>query len=287
MEERRSTVMQIAQHLFLEKGFYQTSIQDIIQAANISKGTFYNYFSSKNDCLLAILTRAQKEAFSRRAELYRQAKEDTLNLFAKQIYIRMQVDKEENLLPLFSFVFHTEAEELRSFAKTYHLEEIAWLSQRFLQLYGPKMEPYAVDSAIFVLGLIQQYSLVWSFYAEEEIDIQALIYFILEAIDSYIRYLSEEKRSFVPTELHQRVKEVWAVYGKGDSRLYRLLKEFYEKNKEDPKVAQFIEFLQEEDRRHQPRSFIVQSLCQALGTSYSDDRLFKQIKKECKKQFHF
>src|SRR5699024_1188257 len=37
--------------LFEEKGFSQTSIQDIVDALNVTKGTFYYYFSSKEQLL--------------------------------------------------------------------------------------------------------------------------------------------------------------------------------------------------------------------------------------------
>ena len=55
MKKRKRQIIQAARTLFIEKGFVNTSILDIIAAANISKGTFYNHFSSKNECLIAII----------------------------------------------------------------------------------------------------------------------------------------------------------------------------------------------------------------------------------------
>src|SRR5699024_4570497 len=40
--------------LFQEKGFNQTSIQDIVKALEVTKGTFYYYFSSKEQLLMDI-----------------------------------------------------------------------------------------------------------------------------------------------------------------------------------------------------------------------------------------
>jgi len=40
--------------LFQEKGFSQTSIQDIVKALEVTKGTFYYYFSSKEQLLMDI-----------------------------------------------------------------------------------------------------------------------------------------------------------------------------------------------------------------------------------------
>lgn len=41
-------------HLFERKGFSETSIQDIVEALNVTKGTFYYYYSSKEQLLMDI-----------------------------------------------------------------------------------------------------------------------------------------------------------------------------------------------------------------------------------------
>ncbi|ANU09027.1 TetR family transcriptional regulator [Planococcus antarcticus DSM 14505] len=40
--------------LFEKKGFSETSIQDIVEALNVTKGTFYYYFTSKEQLLMDI-----------------------------------------------------------------------------------------------------------------------------------------------------------------------------------------------------------------------------------------
>jgi TetR/AcrR family transcriptional regulator, transcriptional repressor for nem operon len=46
--------------LFSLKGFLGTSIHDILEAANTSKGGFYNHFSSKEDLFFQVLDEARK-----------------------------------------------------------------------------------------------------------------------------------------------------------------------------------------------------------------------------------
>jgi AcrR family transcriptional regulator len=46
-QERRTQVHLVAQRLFAERGYHETSIQDILDAADIARGTFYLYFDSK------------------------------------------------------------------------------------------------------------------------------------------------------------------------------------------------------------------------------------------------
>jgi len=46
--------------LFSLQGFINTSVTDIIEAANTSKGGFYNYFASKEELFLEVLAEGQK-----------------------------------------------------------------------------------------------------------------------------------------------------------------------------------------------------------------------------------
>jgi AcrR family transcriptional regulator len=49
--------MNAAQHLFLKHGVEQTTIEQITSGAAVAKGTFYLYFSSKEDVLAALRNR--------------------------------------------------------------------------------------------------------------------------------------------------------------------------------------------------------------------------------------
>ncbi|HNV48595.1 MAG TPA: helix-turn-helix domain-containing protein, partial [Spirochaetota bacterium] len=52
---RQAQIMSLAMRLFAEKGYHSTSVDDIITAAQIVKGTFYLHFKSKQDLLNSIV----------------------------------------------------------------------------------------------------------------------------------------------------------------------------------------------------------------------------------------
>lgn len=58
--ELKDTIVHESLKLFSLKGFSGTSIQDILSAANTSKGGFYNHFSSKEDLFYQVLDEARK-----------------------------------------------------------------------------------------------------------------------------------------------------------------------------------------------------------------------------------
>lgn len=56
-DERFAEFLDVAQDLFYSKGYEQTSVQAIIKAVGVAKGTFYHYFDSKVDLLDALIER--------------------------------------------------------------------------------------------------------------------------------------------------------------------------------------------------------------------------------------
>ncbi len=58
---RRNEILDAAQRLVDTKGYEQMTIQDILDALQISKGAFYHYFDSKQALLEALIQRMQEE----------------------------------------------------------------------------------------------------------------------------------------------------------------------------------------------------------------------------------
>lgn len=69
-ELRKDAILNTAEKLFIEKGYDETSIQDILDALSLSKGGFYHYFESKLQLLEEIAARrAQADVERLRGEI--------------------------------------------------------------------------------------------------------------------------------------------------------------------------------------------------------------------------
>ncbi|KXT84783.1 Transcriptional regulator, TetR family [Streptococcus sp. DD11] len=64
MANKKDFILDTAQRLFTEQGFDQTSISQILEAAQIARGTLYYYFSSKEEMMDAIIERTIEAAFA-------------------------------------------------------------------------------------------------------------------------------------------------------------------------------------------------------------------------------
>lgn len=73
-EKTRRILMEVALGLFYEKGIYWTKIEDITERADIGKGTFYQYFETKEALLQALLQDGLEALLARTREALQGAK---------------------------------------------------------------------------------------------------------------------------------------------------------------------------------------------------------------------
>ncbi len=68
---RRDTILEAAARVFGEKGAAQATMDDVAEAAAVSKGTLYLYFKSKDDLFLALTHRPLEAVLERFEDLLR------------------------------------------------------------------------------------------------------------------------------------------------------------------------------------------------------------------------
>ena len=57
-QQRREEIMQAAEEVFFSKGFEKSTMDDVAEKAELSKGTLYLYFKSKEDLHMAVARKA-------------------------------------------------------------------------------------------------------------------------------------------------------------------------------------------------------------------------------------
>jgi len=85
--ETRERLFRAALDLFARKGFTETTVEDITEAADVGKGTFFNYFPSKDHILLAFgeMQLAKLESAVREAR----ASQEAMPHFLRSLGVRM------------------------------------------------------------------------------------------------------------------------------------------------------------------------------------------------------
>ncbi|CAM3140032.1 TetR/AcrR family transcriptional regulator [Filibacter tadaridae] len=274
MNDRKRKVLLAAQQLFIEKGFNSTSVQDILDKSKISKGTFYNYFTSKNECLIAILERARDESIVRRRELLIGQDITNKRILAEQITIRMLVNRENNLLPIYEAVFYSADTELRDYIKKHHLGELSWLSQRLIDIYGKEAIPYATDCAVMMTGMIQQIIHFRAASSKEELDTRTLILFIMPRIDAVMLNMMETHDFMLGKDLLNNLSVNEETQHEMKDRLITKLSGFLYFLEDDTKQEgyQYTQFLIDEIRSDEPRIPILESVIRSFREAFHETK---------------
>jgi AcrR family transcriptional regulator len=92
--ETRERLFRAALDLFANKGFLETTVEDITEAADVGKGTFFNYFPSKDHILLAF-GEMQIGKLEAAVEMARQTNEP-MTVFAQNLVTRMTQEPMRN-----------------------------------------------------------------------------------------------------------------------------------------------------------------------------------------------
>ena len=67
-QQKRTSLLDTAFHLFTSRGIHNTSISDIVESAGVAKGTFYLYFKDKYDIRNKLIAHKASEVFRKADE---------------------------------------------------------------------------------------------------------------------------------------------------------------------------------------------------------------------------
>jgi AcrR family transcriptional regulator len=97
INNRRNQILDAAARLFAERGFHRATTRDIAEAADVSEGTLYNYFESKDAFLLAIMARLS-QAQHLQSELAQSLPYDARDFLVSVMQFRKEFVEENNAM---------------------------------------------------------------------------------------------------------------------------------------------------------------------------------------------
>lgn len=250
MNERKKHVIIMAHQLFMEKGFQATSIQDILSYSGISKGTFYNYFSSKSELLIALFKTIYKKLEKDRNDLLIGQDPANIEIFIKQVELQLETNRENKLLSLFEEVIFSNDEELKQYLKRGHLRLLRWTFHRFVDIFGDSKRPYLLDCAIMFMGILQ-HNLKYNNLAEKShVNLNKIVRYSVRRIEHVVNEVAEAHEQLLKPE----VLEDWLPNCKGNDHSFQSklnhtileLKKVLTHHEEQAKLAELLDFIQEE-----------------------------------------
>lgn len=273
MNQRKRQVLDSALQLFIEKGFHETSIQDILDKALISKGTFYNYFSSKVECFTSIMEQTRYEASLLRHEMLLNQDITDENLLLEQILVLMQINKKQNLASLFENIFQSNDRELRNLLERYRLLEIEWVSNRFTDIFGEKVRPFSLELAILFFAMVHHLTYSHRFFYSETIDQKKILHIALRNVKAIYPSMLKNGEILITQDALQLVEEKKIYQSITKNDLIEKVQGFLDQLKLDTanKVgAQFTESILDELQREELRFAVIETLLKPFREAFAN-----------------
>ncbi|HDM9639687.1 TPA: TetR/AcrR family transcriptional regulator [Listeria monocytogenes] len=156
MKEKKQRIIKSAKEVFQKQGYLKTSVQDMVDAAGISKETFYNYFTSKEELAIVIFKQEYSVLHQRLEYTMAQdgAKKDNFTECLK-IIIHFYTENGEILNITFSQTMIDD--DFNAFLQNVRLKNMEWVKYQLLEVYGEETKPYINDITMLLSGMAAMY----------------------------------------------------------------------------------------------------------------------------------
>ncbi|MEK4894035.1 AcrR family transcriptional regulator [Bacillus sp. RC218] len=203
MNKKKRDVLDKAHELFIEQGYHATSIQDILNHSNISKGSFYNYFSSKGELFKAVFKLIQEEMQVERDKLLIGEDCKDIAIYIEQVSLMMELNKKNKLMQLIEDVLVSNDPDLIQFIKQSKYLFLSWVYKRFANIFPEDKSNYLVDCAVIFIGMMQNIlhtSNAWN----QTITIKQIVTYCMDRIIIILEDISEKSiQLFTPAYINE------------------------------------------------------------------------------------
>ncbi|MRG87162.1 TetR/AcrR family transcriptional regulator [Salinibacillus xinjiangensis] len=262
---KRKELMNKAIQLFSEKGFHQTSVQEIAQAAGISKGAFYKHFDTKEQVFIEILKTHYENMIK-----HSNAMNDIKGISKKEVFTKKLSNELEQWIAnreFFTVLFKdfppNKNEQVSTIMKKLKSSMIDLHKETLIDTYGNKIEPYMMDIVIMLEGILKEY-VVTIILKKKNVDVTKLARLITSSMDGIVQSLPQVEPVFTdklydvnPDHLQERLNNCCAKIEEKVVNSSTL-----EMDKE--KLLNSIKLMKEEMAKDEPKSFLIDALLNYL-----------------------
>ncbi|MFP8642005.1 MULTISPECIES: TetR/AcrR family transcriptional regulator [Priestia] len=266
MNQKQLDILGHTHQLFMEKGYVDTSVQDILERSGISKGTFYKYFSSKSELLISLLSSLQESLILQREKVAIEYREDNQKGFQEQMIFMMNF-AEQNKIPEM-----IESTLILNEVKTFHyIEELKaatfnWIYERFQQIFPYKTSPYLFDGAVLLEGMLNN-MFKMNKALNYPLPIEQIVRYCMKRTEEIVIEVAEQKEQLFNPSVYSAVfkgkteSHFSADLTRVTAKLKRMIENKLTNEEEQKKSLEFVTFISDELLQNdtEPRTFIIQS----------------------------
>ncbi|EJV76521.1 MULTISPECIES: TetR/AcrR family transcriptional regulator [Bacillus cereus group] len=289
MNKKKKYVIDKAHELFIEKGYHATSIQDILNHSGISKGSFYNYFSSKGELFKTVFSSILEEIKIERDKLLIGEECTDITVYIEQVILIMELNRKNKLMQLIEDVIVSNDPELITFIKQSKYLFLNWVYKRFLSIFPEDKARYLMDCAVIFTGIMQNIlhtNNVWN----ETITTKQIVTYCMDRVITILEDISQKNiQLFTPDHINELLPQSsYNDFFNNEFSIATLnFKKTIEKtlNDKEQKITTYLSllhFIQEEImyNKENPRIFLIESALSTLKNSHELNKRQEYIQYE-------
>lgn len=176
--------------MFQKQGYLKTSVQDMVDAAGISKGTFYNYFTSKEE-LAIVIFKQEYSVLHQRLEYMMGLDGTKKDNFTECLKIIIHFYTENGEILNITFSQTMIDDDFNAFLQNVRLKNMEWVKNQLLEVYGKETEPYINDITMLLSGMAAMYVFASGSKNVDSGLIERAIPYVVRRLDALVKDILE------------------------------------------------------------------------------------------------
>ncbi|MDO3408947.1 helix-turn-helix domain-containing protein [Saccharibacillus sp. CPCC 101409] len=284
----KQNIMDSAIRFFTEKGYLATSIQDIADDCGIAKGSFYKFFSSKEDLFLEVHRAKQESFFESMEDIHLEP-----GLTAKEIFIRETKHQfdfflENRFVVVSTLEMQTSEGEIAANFARLRANFLNMNKTLLIRRFKSEIESGVWDLVLMYHGIIQEYLFLLT-VDKRHLNIRDLSVFIVERMEDMVSgVLTKKPQSIIQKPMMDDYVEA-ASQGKSASlaeirhelfaTLFSILKELVITNHHRTELQEALTLLKEELEKDEPKVVLIRAMLQFLMKEHELRDIIEKLNK--------
>ncbi|GAA0435739.1 TetR/AcrR family transcriptional regulator [Lentibacillus halophilus] len=270
MSTKKQEIKDMAIHLFAEKGYYVTSVQEIAQTCNVSKGAFYKHFDSKENLLIEIIKDHHESLFKKAHSVQYSDALSATEVLQKRITIELEEMQKSS--SIFFIVLNeyspNDQSEVADMMENFRLELMEWHKQWLLEAFGEKNHSIIWDLVVIYEGIMKEYTSLFIFrgITLSINHLANLITSVLEEAGNSMRMMHPiltKEKLFKPMNEEEKVS-LKSKMNQQLSQMKLLVKSLSLQENEKDKFTQTVNHLTKEVSMAEPKMYLIEALINYL-----------------------
>ncbi|MCR8641239.1 TetR/AcrR family transcriptional regulator [Paenibacillus sp. N1-5-1-14] len=192
--KKKEQILITAMKLFSMNGYHNTSMQEIAKICEMSKGSLYVHFKSKEELFFHIFKYYIQMLDDRLQEIDQEMdlteKERIAELIKAQLTLVLEM-REFIMMQMRENIGNAN-HDVQSFLHQKKLEGLNLMHKRLLNVYGEAVRPYVCDVAMLFDGMVMEY-LSAMIIAQFPLEVQSVSQFLLRQLDSIVETMLRDQ----------------------------------------------------------------------------------------------